>query len=184
MIEKRIVYTRHDGGVSICCPTPEIFRVMTTGGWWNEYPHGYIDVQIERQIKEGIDSDHARRFANAVAFGGVTEGEVWSIIRDRDCARHGKQHELINFSDLPSRTFRNAWSRSHNGGPVGVDIEKARPIHWHRARTLVDIENKKRETAFDQTPILTPAWESLRTAMKHARDEEELLRIWPEGLSS
>ena len=182
MTTKRILYTRHDGGISVCGPAPEIFTIMQHGGYWDDRPHGFIDKQIERQIESGIAPDHARRFAVAVAFGGCSEAETWAIIRDRDCARHGTLHELIDASELPDRWFRDAWRRSFNGGPVGIDLAKARPIQWQRARTAVATENKRREEAFEPVALITPLWETLRSAIHHARDDEELQRIWPEGL--
>jgi hypothetical protein len=173
-----IVYTRHDGGVSVTYPTPEIFRVMQNGGFWDDRPRGFIDTQIERQIASGIDPDHARRFARAVAFGGVTEAEAWEIIRDRDCARHGTMHELIDPSELPDRWFRDAWSRSANGGPVGVSLSKARPIQWRKIITAVQEENKKRELdLFGPAPLKINKAE-YQTAINHARDAEELRKIW------
>ena len=182
-INKRIVYTRHDGGVSVNCPSPEIFAVMQCGGYWNDRPRGFIDEQIRRQISDGIAPDHARRFAYAVAFGGCTEADVWGIIRDRDCARFGILHELQDAADLPDRWFRNAWRRSSNGGPVGVDLKLARPIQWDRIWTAVEVENKRRERAFDvQRPLPVPG-DTIRSAIKHARDDDELRRVWPEGLA-
>lgn len=178
-----ILYTRHDGGVTVTYPTPEVFRVMQCGGFWNDKPSGYVQTQIERQIQAGIDPDHARRFAHAVAFGGCSEAETWEIIRDRDCARHGTLHELIDVADLPDRWFRDAWRRSSNGGPPSVDLEKARPIQWKRLLDAVSQENKRREfDLFGPAPIRISKAE-YQTAIKHARDDEELRKVWVPGLS-
>ncbi len=180
---KGIVFTRHDGGVSVTYPTPEIFRVMQCGGFWDDRPRGFIDTQIERQIADGIDPDHARRFAHAVAFGGCTEAEVWEIVRDRDCARHGVLHELIDVSELPDRWFRDAWRRSSNGGPPSVELAAARLIQWQRIYEAVQQENKRRAwNLFGPRPIKLNKSEYQR-AIKLARDDEELRRIWPDGLS-
>lgn len=178
-----ILYTRHDGGVSINYPTADIFHVMQNGGYWGHKPRGYVQTQIERQIQAGIDADHARRFAHAVAFGGCTKAEVWEIIRDRDCARHGTLHELIDVSDLPDRWFRDAWRRSSNGGPPSVDLEKAKPIQWRKLLDAVSRENKRRELdLFGLPPIKFPRL-TYQNAIEHARDDEELRRIWLDGLS-
>lgn len=181
---RHIVYTRHeDRGVSVCTPTAEIFRIMQYGGYWDHMPRGFIGRQIELQIEGGIAPDHARRFAHAVAFGGCTQAEVWDIIKDRDCARHGTLHELIDTSELPDRWFRDAWARSHNGGPVGVDLEKAKVIQWRKLLDAVSQENKKREyDIFGLPPIEFPRL-TYETAIKHARDDEELRKIWTPGLS-
>jgi hypothetical protein len=47
-MEKRIVYTRFDGGVSICCPAKEAIAWMTNGGFdlWNKLPRGFAEFQI------------------------------------------------------------------------------------------------------------------------------------------
>lgn len=151
---------------------------MQNGGFWDDRPRGFIQTQIERQIKDGIAEAHATRFAHAVAFGGCTEAEVWEIIRDRDCARHGTLHELIDTSELPDRWFRDAWRRSSNGGPPSVDLEKARPIQWRKLLNAVNAENKRRELdLFGAAPIKLSKQE-IQRAIKHARDDEELRKIW------
>lgn len=180
---RRIVYTRHsDGGVDVCIPSAEIFRIMQFGGYWDDRPRGFVQTQIERQIEGGIAPDHARRFAHAVAFGGCTEAEVYDIIRDRDCARHGTLHELIDASELPDRWFRDAWRRSPNGGPVGVDLDKARNVQWKRLCFAVNEENKRRALdLFGLAPIKLPKL-TYQNAIKHARDEDELRKVWIKGL--
>jgi len=180
---KGILYTRHDGGVTVTYPMPEIFRVMQSGGYWDHKPRGYVQTQIDRQIQAGIDPDHARRFAHAVAFGGCTEAEVWEIIRDRDCARHGVLHELIDVSDLPDRWFRDAWRRSSNGGPPSVDLEKAKPIQWRKLLGAVSRENKRRELDLFGLPPIKFHRLTYQNAIKHARDDEELRKIWHPNLS-
>lgn len=180
-----IVYTRHDGGVSLCIPSKNIFDIMQNGGYWDDMPRGFVERQIELQIQAGIAPDHARRFAHAVAFGGCTQSEAWGIIKDRDCARHGTLHELVDASDLPpDRWFRDAWARSQNGGPIGVDLKKAKVIQWQKLADAIALENKKRELdLFGPPPIEIPRL-TYQAAIKHARDHEELRQIWVPGLSS
>lgn len=152
---------------------------MQSGGYWDDRPRGFLETQIERQVGDGIDRDHARRFAHAVAFGGVTESEAWEIIRDRDCARHGTLHELIHTDDLPDRHFRDAWTRSHNGGPVYVSLEKARPIQWAKIVSAVNAENKKRELdLFGKAPIRLQK-QTYQRAIRNARDDDELRKVLP-----
>lgn len=177
-----IIYTRHDGGVSVCYPVLDLFRVMQCGGHWDDMPRGFVDTQIERQIADGIAPDHAARYARALAFGGCTEAEAWEIIRDRDCARHGTLHELIDVADLPDRWFRDAWRRSSNGGPPSVDLEKARPVHWRRICDAVAIENKRRDLDLFGPPPIRLNKATFARHIRAARDEDELRRIWPEGL--
>lgn len=183
MITRRIAYTHNRGSVAVYCPSEEIFHIMQSGGYWDDRPRGFVDEQIRRQISDGIAPDHARRFAHAVAFGGVTEAEAWGIIRDRDCARHGKLHELIDVSELPDRWFRDAWTRSHNGGPVSVSLEKARPIQWGRMRAAARNETQRRDTDLNTwRKPLRIVWHSIERAIRNARDADELRRVWPENL--
>lgn len=179
---KGILYTRHDGGVSINYPTRDIFRVMQNGGYWDDRPRGYVQTQIERQIQSGINPNHAQRFAYAVAFGGCSETEAWGIIRDRDCGHLGTLHELIDVSGLPDRWFRDAWRRSSNGGPPSIDLEKAKPIQWKRLLHAVSRENKRREYDLFGPPPIRISKPEYATAIKHARDAEELKRIWAPSL--
>lgn len=179
---KAILLSLHEGGVGVFIPTADIFRVMQCGGYWNDRPHGFVGAQIERQIQSGIAPNHAKRFARAVAFGGVPEWEVWDIVKDRDTARLGTLHDLIDTDDLPDRYFRNAWSRSANGGPVGIDLNKAKPLQWDYIQRAVKIETNRREESFEELPPLNVPWNTIRSAIKYARDDSELRRIWPDGI--
>jgi hypothetical protein len=181
VISKRIVYTRHDGGVSVCGPSAEIFRIMQCGGYWDAMPRGFVDRQIFLQTKGGIAPDHAARFARAVAFGGCSEAEVWDIVKDRDCARHGTLHEIQKTEDLPDRWFRNAWRRSRNGGPIGVGLEAARLIQWDRLTFAADEANKVRTRALRPLPPIEI--DAYRSPIERANDTDELRRIWPDELA-
>jgi hypothetical protein len=179
---KRILYTAFEGGVHLCQPTDDIFRIMQTGGYWNDRPRGFFDEQIARQMSDGIAERHARRFALAVQFGGCSEAEAWEIIRDRDCAHRGTLHELIDVAELPpDRWFRGAWHRSANGGPVVINLRKARRIQLERIKTVVARHNHKR-TMLGRSPFKAP-WLTYGAAIRHARDDEELRRVWPEELA-
>lgn len=181
---KAILYTRHDGGVSVCHPTEDMIAVMGRGGYWADRPRGFMEEQIRRQIADGIHPDHARRYAHAVTFGGCTTAEAFDIIKDRDCTQHGYHFDVIDpYTDLPpDRWFRDAWARSANGGPVVIDLAKARVIQWARLNTAIERENKRRREALYVEPELIADPDKLRTYIKHARDEEELRRVWPEEL--
>jgi hypothetical protein len=180
---RAILYTRHDGGVAVCRPNPWCLRVMETGGLWDDQPRGFIEVQIERQIAAGHRPDAASRFARALAFGGLTEREALEVIRDRDCGHLGTAHDLIDPAELPSRWFRNAWVRSHNGGPVAISVAKAKPIQWGRIRAAYHAENKRRVEALEELPEVKVDFGAVRAAIKRASDETELFRVWPEALA-
>lgn len=179
-LTKRIVYTAHDGRVAVYQPSVKVLVWMRRGGVWNDQPRGFYEDQIRLMIENGTDPDHARRFAAAVQFGGLTEAEGWGLLLDRDCARFGKLHELQDVSDLPDRDYRDAWSRSANGGPIVVSIRKARRIQLGRIKHATERQNTSR-LALGRRPIIPP-WITLGRAIRHARDEDELKRVWPEGI--
>lgn len=179
-LRKRIVYTRNDGGVTVNCPAPRIFAEMQRGAWGHR-PRGWVDYQVEMAIKDGRDPAGVKRFAMAMVKGGVTEKDCWAIIRDRDTLHKGRLHELQNLEDLPDRWFRNAWRRSHNGGPVGIDLEIARVIQWDRLTEAADEANKRRTLAL--RPLSPIEIDALRAPIERAHDTDELWRIWPEALS-
>lgn len=175
LVTSRIVFTRHDGGVSVCTPTDWAISVMSCGGLWDDLPPGYMNVQIERKISRGMPEDAALRYCRALHFGGCTTAEALEIIRDGDCFT-GIAHELWDASDVPAdRWFRGAWRRSRNGGPIWVDLEKSRPIQWQRLRDAkTDRESELTFRNFDPEPY--------RAKILSASSLEELRHIWPKEL--
>lgn len=173
-----IVYTRFDGGVSLCIPAPECIRELSSGGAWGGMPRGFVETQIERQIAAGHRPDAARRFAHGMAFGGLTTAEALDVIAERDCRHLGTGLELCIPSELPSRWFRDAWRRGANGGPINIDLRLARPIQWKRIRQFVADENKRRSEAWDGLPELKPDFGSIKDQIKRADDSDSLQRIW------
>lgn len=180
-MHKRIVYTRHDGGVSICVPALNCIRWMGCGGYWGNPRRGFLDTQVERQVGDGIDPDAAWRFVRAMQFGGSTTAEALEIIRDRDCAHRGTAIELWDADDVPvDRWFRNAWVRSHNGGPISIDLKSAKKIQFARMRHAIDAENKRRSEDLERFDrALDPDFHKLRNQIMSARDEMEVRSVWP-----
>jgi hypothetical protein len=136
MPDKRIIYTRPDGGVSVCCPSDNALRYMTLGGGrWDQYGPGFLMRQIWEQVQSGIDEHAAYKFMRAMQFGGCTEAEAYGIIRDRDCAPHGVACELWHINDILKldRNYRDAWRRSSNGGPIYIDEYRAMEMDERRA---------------------------------------------------
>jgi hypothetical protein len=178
---KRIVYTRKsDGGVSVCVPAAEAIAHLCSGGFWPSV-RGFCEWQIEMQIARGVGSDAAQRYARAMVSGGCTTAEALAIIRDRDCAHLGTMIELFDIDELPGdRWFRDAWTRSHNGGPVSVSLPSARRIQLEKIKGAI-VRRNRRRIELGRKPI-APAWGELGNAIRHARDEHELRRVWPEGL--
>ena len=141
-----------------------------------------MDRQIASMVNRGVREDAAHRYAKAVMFGGCTTAEALEIIRDRDCAHLGTAIELWDVDEVPTdRWFRDAWSRSHNGGPISISLKKAKPIQMARIGDAIFEANMKR-----QKKLMAPLeWDrdALRTQIMQARDERDLRRIWPSYLS-
>jgi hypothetical protein len=172
-----IVYNRKsDAGVSVCQPAPQALAWLQSGGW-GTVPRGFCERQIDSQIARGVRPDAAARYVRAMLLGGVTEAEAWGIIRDRDCAHLGEVIEIMDIDDMPAdRWFRSAWTRSHNGGPIRIDLRKARRVQFDRIKAEVSERNRKR-IELGRKPLV-PAWGEIGNAIRHARDEHELRRVW------
>lgn len=157
---------------------------------WSDMPRGFLDELIRRKscpkLQNGrhISEDAASRFVKGMRWGGLSTQEVWEVIRLHDCTRgdDGLLHELIDTTELPDRYFRDAWTRSANGGPVRVDVEKAKHVHWDRMVNIVEFENARRSRLLFELPPVPFDRNFYRNAIKNARDADELKRIWPEGI--
>jgi hypothetical protein len=181
---KRIVYSRPDGGVSVCAPSLTALRFMTGGGGrWDGHPRGFLDRQIAKHAEE-CGERNAHRFVMAMQFGGCTDAEAYEVMRDRFCAHMGSGIELWDVADVPAdRWFRNAWVRSHNGGSIDISLSKARAIQFRKIKAAVELENRGRRVdinLFDH-PIC-PDWSAIRDAIRRAHDVADLRRVWPAGL--
>jgi hypothetical protein len=167
----RIVYTRQDGGVTIRQPAPDAMRAFCNGGGWPTIQPNDLSRHIDAEIEAGRSPRLAMHYVHALAFGGQTEAEAYAIIRDRDC-HGGTGFELWTISEVMShdRWFRDAWRRSHNGGPIGVDMAKARKIQLKRIKTAADRIKADLEL---------PRW---RERIRRAPSPEQLRQVWPRGL--
>ncbi len=180
-----IVSTRPDGGVSITHPTAEFMTIFTNGG----APAGYFlgmtrDGQIASFVKRGIREDVAVKWMDALLLGGLTDAEAYELIRDKDTKPEWTGNELWDRTELPTdRWFRDAWKRSHNGGPIYIDLNIARRIQFREIQTAVHVENERRKKDFD-------LWQSqfecnmaaVREMIRSKNEPLELRRVWPEGL--
>jgi hypothetical protein len=177
---RKILYTRHDGGVAVCTPAAECLAWMSCGGYWNGRGID-LDEQIERAVAAGHSERAARRFVRAMDVGGCTTAEAYDIIRDRDCGHLGTAFELVDA--LPDRWFRDAWRRGHNGGPIDVDIEAARAIQWRRvvAATRAHDREQQLDLSVDLTMPMV-ALGALRDKILLADDLTELRNIWPHAI--
>jgi len=166
---ERILYTRHDGGVAICHPAAECMAWMTGGGgYWDQMPRGYAEEQVQRQISAGHQERAARRFCRAMTQGGCTDAEALDIIRDRDCGHLGTAFELLDVSAIATdRWFRDAWRRSHNGGPIYIPMSIAREIQIRRMKHYA----KQHDYA-----VRWPYW---RERARRTTSPEQLKALWP-----
>ena len=165
-----IIYTRHNGSVGICQPMAECVSAMGNGGYWSDRPRGFIEAQIERRIAGGRPASVARRFVNAVAFGGCTEAEAYEIIRDLDIGHLGTAFERIDQARLPDLWFFDAWRRSHNGGPISIDMKTARKIQ------LKYIKNIAEKLHIDINI------HRYKTLARMTKTPEHLKTLWPKSL--
>jgi hypothetical protein len=177
-----IFSTRPDGGVSTIAPSAEIMSFFTLGGKPKKMYCGRVDGQINAIVQEGIRESVAVRWVKAVREGGLTDAEAYELIRDRQVKPDWTGHELWE-SGPQDRWFRNAWRRSPNGGPIYVDLSRARPIQFKHIRTAIEVENKRRADDIDlfDAPIECDLLK-VRQRILAASDEIELRMIWPKGV--
>lgn len=177
---RRIIYTRHDGGVTVCSPTSETLRFMTCGGGWNTGRS--LEEEVFYQFTNlDIDEDTAARFVRAMMCGGLVEYEAYAIIRDRDC-KSGSAHDMCDDADIPEdRWFRSAWRRSSNGGPIIIDDDVAKRVQWSKLVAAHDIAVKT-QSADLFAPEFKIDLSHYRSRIKAARRWEDVRHIWPEGL--
>ena len=143
---------RDGGGISTAFMSRTGFRDWLKGshnwktimGWWwrDEVP---LDLAIaweaekfvrdtswrpDRKDREAL----AQRWINALHLGGLSEREAVALIIEKDAPAWSTAHEIVNVSDLPQdRTYRDAWRRSHNGGPIYIDGGKKIEIEEAKA---------------------------------------------------
>jgi hypothetical protein len=180
---RRIVYTRPDGGVVVCTPTRWCISMLANGGF---FPGGGVAVeqQVERGLAAGRKEWAVRRYVRAMQDGGCTTAEAYEIVRDRDCGHLGSGFELWAAGDLPDRWFRDAWQRSHNGGPIMIDLKAARAIQFRRIKMAAERENKRRAAEIDLFDhLIELPLGAIRDRIHKAQGVDELRRIWPQELT-
>nr|QBM02648.1 hypothetical protein [uncultured archaeon] len=167
-MRKCIFYTRFDGGVSIYYPADECLLTMKNGGWWDQYPKRVSLAQVSRQVERGIPHWAAQRFFDALGDGGLDEHEALTVLRDRDCSYLGTAHEIVGVAGIPrDRWFRDAWRRSHNGGPIYIDMPAARRIQFARLR---------HHASSAGADLQLGRW---KERIKRAETPETLRTLWP-----
>ena len=177
-----IVSTRPDGGVSCTIPSLEIMSWLTSGG----SPEGYFcgidwDAQINDMTSHGIYADVAESYVRGVRCGGFTDAEAYGLIRDRDTKPEWSGKELWDRSEMPvDRWFRDAWRRSHNGGPIYIDLQCAKSVQFSRIRAAIAKEERRRKDNIDLFDVPVECdLRRIRERIRRAREEAALRGIWP-----
>jgi len=193
---RAIVSTRPDGAVSITRPTSPCFKMLTHGG----APVAMFarrasrDWEIEKHLKsdawhpslpQSVRERLAARWVDGLMLGGLTDAEAYGLVRDRDTDDDWTGKELWDADEVPAdRWYRDAWRRSHNGGPISIELRFARAVQYSRIRSAAHNEDARRAAdpdAFGAAPIeLTPYVHAVRSA----RDLDELRKIWPKGFAT
>lgn len=192
-MNKRIVFTLPNGGVGITCPSDNAIRWMAEGGRWAGATRGWLNTQVERFVSAGVSPDIAKRYVDAMMFGGRTTAEALGLIRDRCCAHKGTGIELWDMSDVSSdRWFRNAWRRSPDGGPIWIDLDCARDIQaqkieratrtWNEAAKAEDTWKALAGRATNGPAIIELDVPRLSRRIRDARSPQELRAVWPDDL--
>lgn len=181
-----IVSTRSDGGVSLTYPTAEIMSWLTLGG----APEGYFgrinwDAQIDEMTKRGVYETVAVRYVHGLQAGGFTDAEAYELLRDRDTKPEWTGKELWDLSEVSTdRWYRNAWRRSPNGGPIYIDLQRAKPVQFSRIRTAIHEENTRRVNDIDLFDALVEYdLLEIKRRILQASSEPELRSIWPMELN-
>ncbi len=180
---RALLYTSHDGGVSVCHPKREVLRFMTGGGgYWSDRPRGFLSELVRRKtcpiLQNGkpITQAAALRFVDAMQWGGCTDAEAWEVIAGHDCERFGHSVALIDTDDLPSRLFRDAWKRGNHEQHVYVDLAAARKIQLARIEVEV-MKANKRALALQRGKVIKPKWGEIERAIARASSAEELASV-------
>ena len=134
VIRERILDTRPGGRVAITCPTECAIAYLmhgATGDWhpWYGRPWGFWALQFSRMVMRGVKPKAAYRYARTMMTGGCTRREAIEIIAARDVGHLGTAIEIVDIDEIPKdRTYRDAWRRSPNGGPIWIDEDRAQEI--------------------------------------------------------
>ena len=138
MTRERIIDTRAGGTVAVTCPAESGISYLMRGASDPFHPwHGrdwwFWIVQFNRMLARGVKPGAAYRYARMMMTGGCSRRQAIEIIAERDCGHLGTAIEIVDIDDLPKdRTYRAAWRRSPNGGPVWVDEDRAQQIDEER----------------------------------------------------
>lgn len=144
MSRLRIVCNTADGRVAVLTPAPDFIEECRIGIVAARAARGYaqapLDIVYEaakfvadRSWRADLPAPEraalADRRVRALQQGGLSEAEAVALIRDCDAPDFSTAREIVDVAEIPTdRTYRAAWRRSPNGGPIVIDQEAARAI--------------------------------------------------------
>lgn len=71
----------------------------------------------------------ASQWIDGLMHGGLGEGEAVALIGEYSRPPFSTALEIVDVSEIPEdRTYRDAWRRSANGGPIWIDDAQAQAI--------------------------------------------------------
>ncbi|KKL98937.1 hypothetical protein LCGC14_1819420 [marine sediment metagenome] len=129
-----------------------------------------------------------------------TEADALAAILAMDVPANAIDVEIVDKATIPTdHWFRNAWTRAVGGGPIDIDMAKARVIQAQKieiARRLeIDLlrneENKARlkgqtanadRHATDRTALEAMNFGAIAASITGAANPTALRAIWPAGL--
>jgi len=145
----RVLCTKPDGGVFIITPFDTCLDELRLGIVEARAQRGFDQDELDRAYEAGKflrdaawrpDFDEKRRrtlahtWIECLNAGGLSEREAMELIRDLSAPAFSLAWEIVDVSEIPGdRTHRDAWKRSHNGGPIWIDEAKAAAIDLDRA---------------------------------------------------
>jgi hypothetical protein len=144
MIRLRVVCTLPDGRVAILVPAPDFIEECRVGIVAARAARGYAQAPVDVTYEAGklcadeswrpdVSPDLREALARArfavLNGGGLSEREAVELIAACDAPAFSTAREIVDVSEIPSdRTYREAWRRSPNGGPIWIDQDAARAI--------------------------------------------------------
>lgn len=131
---------------------------------------------------------------------GMTEVEAVDVVRAKDVPANAVDVEIIEVAAIPTdRWFRNAWTRAVGGGPIKIDMPKAREIQANKIqrarRDEIDRLRSEEDTArfvgratnanqhaANRTTLETMNFPAVAASIASAANPTALRAIWPIGL--
>lgn len=121
----------------------------------------------------------AERWVSALCKGGLSYFEAIELIAKKDVPNFSCAPTIVENSEVPNdRWFRDAWRRSKNGGPIWIDIDKARAIHReHIAKAYIQKAESRPLWKRVTEVIDAPDWAAIKQKTESAKSIEQLRMV-------